>query len=433
MTINHSFKIRLSTLTPLSIGNGQVLSPYADYVYDASEDCVYLVNKTIFEEAVNSKNLLDQYIDSIVNTFGNNRSGFNLKKFIEDQEKLGHPENIYYPDPIRCDGLKENFRKETKSMVKDTNRPFIPGSTIKGAIKTALLYHWLRKEGKDTFDGLMRKVLSVYERCRTEIEAIDSISKKRFTATEDRREIYRLKKIILKNGVSDLGQEVDKMIATLLTEEKSYDAMTFSHLRVADSYPMKPSDVIFQLTKRLHYSKRQVTIPINLEAIPANVDSRFRLSINPAFNDEALQFLNDENSITHLFSIINKFSKDNLDMEMEQLDRLDRGMRMRYVDKEVFIKYQDFLNQQYELIDNCLPSEAYLCLGFGKSFFYNSIGMLVFDWNEENEPLAGEDNTLFQKYCKLFFLGRIGQRNFPLTRLVTRQGLPLGWVKLKVD
>jgi len=38
--------------------------------------------------------------------------------------------------------------------------------------------------------------------------------------------------------------------------------------------------------------------------------------------------------------------------------------------------------------------------------------------------------TPFTKYCQLFFLGRDGQKNFPLTRTTTFDGMPLGWVKL---
>ena len=78
-----------------------------------------------------------------------------------------------------------------------------------------------------------------------------------------------------------------------------------------------------------------------------------------------------------------------------------------------------------------MPNEAYLCLGFGKSFFYNSIGMLVYDWDETEEALYDENLSLFQKYCKLFAIGRDGQKLFPATRSVTTpRGMAMGWVKL---
>lgn len=430
-SINNSCQIRITTLTPLSVGSGQVLSPYADYVYDATQNLAYLINKPIFEKAIIEKGLLDQYIDMVTYTFGNNRSEFDLKTFIEGRSGLESPTNIYLEQTVRCDGLRENLRREVKRIIKDVDRPYIPGSTIKGAIKGAILYDWLRKDGKEQFGTIMRKVLSTFETCKDDIDRIDKISKRRNISREDRNEIFRLMRSIARKGGGSLGKDIDSIIAQLLTEDSNYFPRSFSLLRVGDSRPMSKDETIFQLTKRLHYSKRMLSIPINLEAIAAGSETSFRLSIEPSFQEKYLTFMNNGAGVNHLFEMINKFHKDNIDMEMEQIDRFYQDRRMRQTDKEVFKRYEAFLEEQYELIDNSPSSVAYLCLGFGKSFFYNSIGMLVYDWKEEEEGLAEEDYSLFRKYCKLFFLGRIGQRNFPLTRLVTRQGIPMGWVKLE--
>lgn len=430
--INHSSQIRITTQTPLSIGSGQILSPYADYVYDADKDEAYLINKPVFEAAIMEKGLLDEYIDMVTYTFGNNRSEFNLKTFIEGRSGLGFPENIYQTQSVQCDGLRQNLRREVKTIIKDVNRPYVPGSTIKGAIKAAILYDWLRKDGKKHLDEIMRKVLGTFENCRSDIESIDRISKRRSISREDRKEIFRLMRNIARKGVSKLSKDIDEVIAQLLAEDSSYFPKSFSFLKVGDSKPLREEDVVFQLTKRLHYSKRILSIPIYLETITTGTESSFRLSIEPSFQEEYLEFMNSDSGIKDLFLMVNKFHKDNIDMEMEQLDRFYQDRRMRQADKKAFERYEAFLEKQYELIDNCSHNEAYLCLGFGKSFFYNSIGMLVFDWKEDDEPLAEKDYSLFRKYCKLFFLGRMGQRNFPLTRLVTRQGIPMGWVKLEI-
>jgi len=424
----HNYNLELTTITPVSIGNGDTLSPYADYVYDERSKQAHLLRKEFIDNAVETKGLGDQYINAIYASFDNNRSNFDLNSFLENNLQLTSRD--YAKQSIPCHGMQRNYRREVKAMLKNNEQPYIAGSTIKGAIKTALLYDWLSSEsGKKEFDILMKDVLSGFKKCQREIGDIERISRRRNVSFSDKKEISRIQRTI-RDKTKDLTRKIDKKFNELLNSEDKQFGRDFRHIRVGDTSLLDSSDRIFQLSHRLHYRKGTVDIPVNLEAIPKGKTTSLRLTIIPELKNENIQFLNKENKIKDLFDCINKFSEYNLDMEMELLDIHDWRDNARKREYEVFDAYGDFVEKQYNKIKNCSPNEAYLCLGFGKSFFYNSIGMLVNDWDADKE-LGKDELTVFKKYARLFFLGRPGQREFPMTRTITNGGMPMGWVRIK--
>lgn len=427
------YRIQVETITPVSVGNGQILSPYTDFVLDEDQSQVHLLDKEAISGAildVGKPEVMNAYIDGIYGSFNNNRSEFDLKKFLE-----GHPVSLlpddYTAQKIPFHGPTRRKKQEIKCIVKDNERPYIPGSTIKGAIKGALLYDWLKfeKSGKEAFKALMDQVHETYERCKGPITSIEQIARKQFVSRDDRFRIRDLKKQIDRSGGKKLKSHIDKHISALLTQSHDFFPNDFSHLKPADSALLERKEVIFLQTNRLHYSKGVVTIPVNLEAIPAKSTTYFDLSIIPQFYQDAFHYLNEAHPIESLFTRLNKFHKDNIDMELELLDLHPWYDRARGIDRDIFRDYTNYLERLYTVIDNTSSKEAYLCLGFGKSFFYNSIGMLINDWDDTGS-LAERRNSTFSKYAQLMFLGNDGQKHFPLTRTVTHDRQPMGWVKL---
>jgi CRISPR/Cas system CSM-associated protein Csm5 (group 7 of RAMP superfamily) len=64
---------------------------------------------------------------------------------------------------------------------------------------------------------------------------------------------------------------------------------------------------------------------------------------------------------------------------------------------------------------------AYLCIGFGKTFYHQSIG------------LALGDTKLVTKYVRLIGLQKSKEAQlYPITRNFTTDSLPLGWVKISL-
>lgn len=436
------YDIQLETIAPVSIGNSELLSPYTDYVFADERKKIHLVDKNAIEQTIfeideqkegKEQSLMDEYIHLIHNSFDNNRSGFKLKEFLESPDYLGMSSNDYATQTISFEGLNPNYRQEIKCTTKNNEHPYIPGSTIKGAIKAAILYAWLTDEKQHGMvDRMMRKVLNTFDKSEQDIDIIERISGKNYKSREDWTEIRNRRRNIERyHGGKDLANLFDSTIEELLTKDHKKISRDFTKLSVTDTGNFSKEDLIIQLTNRLHYNKGVVSIPANLEAIAPNNNQFFKIGIDANFYHENLKFLNESQPIEALFKKINKFHEDNLDMELELLDSRDWYKHARPRERQIFDRYQRFLEARYDDIKNALPHEAYLCLGFGKSFFYNSIGMLVYDWSDERTSNDTERLTPFQKYCKLFSIGRDGQKLFPATRSVTiPSGMAMGWVKL---
>lgn len=435
------FTIQIETQTPVSVGDGRILSPYTDFVFDKSKEQIHVLDKKkiidrIFDldaqKEAEERSLMTEYMDGIYESMDNNRADFDLHKFMEAKLSLVAADNA--SQTIAKQGLRGNKKQEIKCMVKDNNRAYIPGSTLKGAIKGALLYDWFLNEGYGTFSELMREVLKVFQKCKRDIERIERIASRNYLSRHDKQEIKHLKKQISRKGGREISQQIQAVIDDLLTKDDNWFPRAFSQLKPKDSERFKESETIVQQVNRLHYNKGVVTIPVNLESIQKKAETTFKLVINPTCTRREFAFLNKADAVTTLFERINKFHKDTLDMELDLLDTGYWHSKARGEERTIFLKHKHFLEDLYDKVDTAPPTVAYMCVGFGKSFFYNSIGVLVNDWDESQAPedLREEDKSLFRKYCQLFFLGKDGQKSFPLTRSVTELGETMGWIKLSV-
>lgn len=435
----NSFSLRLDTITPVAVGNGDGLSPYTDFVFD--RDDILIIDKDklaweISEKDAGGNRLMNEYVDNIYSGMNNNRSRFNLKNFIESKQKVGvELADVTFPNRKHSYfGLNPNIRQEIKCIVKNGDKPYIPGSSIKGAIKGALLYDWLLNAGAKEFEEVIKTIETTYQRCLLELNDIERLGKRDMRDYGIRKIQYRL--IQRKTHRDPEGKRValDRLIKgkieEFLTEEKLNTPREFFNLKPSDTGLFLEEDLIIQKTDRLHYVKGKAAIPVNTEAIKTDLWVVMKLTLYPQFNQEGLGFLNSDDPLPELFRRINQFSRANIAREIQILEtfpglKIASGWEADLFEdyKKELIKIQGFLQSADEDV------AAYFPIGFGKSFYYNSIGLAVFHESDERKKDNGRI-SLFQKYCKLYFMGNPGQKDFPLTRPVTDIGEPLGWVKL---
>lgn len=128
----------LETVTPVSIGSGDKLSPYSDFVLAGRN--VYYVNENEIKRALESKPaLMDEYVNGIVSEMDNNRSNFDLFHFLEKKLNLDVKKTATQKIPAEAKGIQQ-----LSTIIKNAGvHPYIPGSSVKGAIRTALLYNWI--------------------------------------------------------------------------------------------------------------------------------------------------------------------------------------------------------------------------------------------------------------------------------------------------
>lgn len=158
---------RLTCLSPIHVGNGQVLKQ-SEYYYDSRKHKAYFLNPTKWAHFLVENHLLDEYARDIMNgqvkaiwpwlrNCGKNRE---FERTLHELAVAAAP--VYMSDVVN--GKKQNLN-ELQVQVKTAHGvPYIPGSSIKGAIRTAILYHLIITEPRkyagvwrDLCENLIRK------------------------------------------------------------------------------------------------------------------------------------------------------------------------------------------------------------------------------------------------------------------------------------
>ena len=137
-------KMCLRIITPVNIGDGTILSA-KDYLYDARKQKVYFLNLSAWHKFIYEHNLLSKYEAYLQNA----REKQNLLSWLEAQGyTLQDVQSC-----ITCEATAEvnKVRTAEKQTLNDINRHiqqvdgslYVPGSSIKGVFRTAILYKLL--------------------------------------------------------------------------------------------------------------------------------------------------------------------------------------------------------------------------------------------------------------------------------------------------
>lgn len=141
--MSEKVKLKITTLTPVTIGSGAELSPYSDYIIDKNEVC--FVDKKKMQDKILQKGdqYLERFIQGIATGMDNNRSNFDLKSFLTNHKIVGDISEVI---AFRCPFVgNQDSKLPVKGLIKSPlQEPYFPGSTIKGALKTVLMYNWLK-------------------------------------------------------------------------------------------------------------------------------------------------------------------------------------------------------------------------------------------------------------------------------------------------
>jgi CRISPR-associated protein Csm5 len=152
-------KLKITTITPVTIGSGAELSPYSDYVIGNNEVC--FIDKTKLQNIIATNDRwLDDYVQGVamgMEINGNNRSEFDLQSFLLNNKIVKTLDEVI---SYRCPLITNTplSKLPIKGIVKSPlQEPYFPGSSLKGALKTVLMYNWL-KTNKNS-DRTIEKVI----------------------------------------------------------------------------------------------------------------------------------------------------------------------------------------------------------------------------------------------------------------------------------
>ena len=159
--------ITLRSLSPVFIGSGERLSK-KEYIFDPHKGMIYFPDFPRLVAFLKSRSLLPAYQDYLLQARNNDFRSFLEQNRITESD---YPSFVSYSIEAGEAARAPNFR-EVLTFIKDARGlPYIPGSSVKGAIRTALAAYFLKKGD--------------WNRSRQEIEKADrSLPPRKYLARE---------------------------------------------------------------------------------------------------------------------------------------------------------------------------------------------------------------------------------------------------------
>lgn len=359
--------LKLKTISPVAITDGEVLSNISDY-YLENNSVHYINNRKVESFFENHPDLIEKFVNTTLIANDNNRSNINFNTdVLQNIMKVTPTDYVKYSLPAR--GIPNESKIQIKTIIKSAGKPYIPGSSIKGAIKTALFYDWLVEENAGQ---------------HFIIRLCNDLMKKNFDK-------------------SAFFSKIDNLLRQFAVKEKNDEFV--KTLRVSDTNTLPIDKVEVIKTHRLHLtnSKRQGNIPIVTEAIIKDTEFQLDLTDEEIIND--LEFL---------FSTVSIFNQSVLCFEWDILDE------NQVISKETKKNCTNYFAWLSKLITN-ETDKMFLRIGSGKSNFNNSIGLAIYN----------KDKVAYKKMRKILKIGEKDSKYFPLTRsVIVADNSQLGWVEI---
>ena len=273
----------------------------------------------------------------------------------------------YFSKQFEDDDFKGN--NEIKENIKVFNKPYIPGSSIKGAIRTALLYDSLKDEDIDKF-------------------------------------------------FAD-GKVNDSLIQSYFSLDGSAQKDILRFLHVKDSTVID-RPLLYKVFKRKPKKKGgfEKGIPLYLESIYLN-NTALSSSLITAYHDKTFETIGFDEEKTDMLKLKNiksaiyNFTNDLIAHEVE------------------FCKYNKLyeLKKFYEALDND-ENAPLLKIGYGSGFLATTICLKIKD---KNLNLFNEIKKFIQEDKNRKNEEKNSNKDFPLMRTVleSERNGTIGWVKLK--
>ena len=367
-----TYDVNIETLSPIHIGAGKSYSPSEFVLSKVKQNnknvkTIKRVDLSKFYLSLD-EDKKDELIDGLSN------SDFSLSDF-ESKIKKEFTRYLSYDNTnTRDKNIKIN---EIQEHIKTSDKLYIPGSSIKGAIETTILY--------DLID----------------YDDIDKISTKLINP---------------KNKIN--YKEYKNMIQSYFSAKRGNPAQTsiFRFLQISDTNTINNPRIYQSWTVMAtsnsgteFYSRHNKQVRTYLETIPTNKKLKTRFVTNydsKFYRSLRIDDKKDIVDIDYIKTAIYNFSQDLIDYELKYSD----DYNISYLSK--FYK---------ELSKRNTEDSPLLRVGSGSGLMGTSIAMKVNDMDFKS--FEAIKNTFKRKY----------PWEFPKSRKITSTGKPFGWIKLNFN
>ena len=403
----NNFEWEIEVLTPLVIGSGDApLSPYSDYFIQNGQ-CHYIDEKRLTELLAKDPALMDTFIERVKTTNEDNLPVLDLKDFIRHQMQIDPSTLVYKSVPAK--GLDEHDRLPVRQIEKTAGRLYIPGSSMKGAVKTAILYDWMANQPATIVGNWADQIGTCFS---TISDLLAAWCKEKELESPDRD--------VLKKLEERMKPEIDKLKRwfKVKIEEKTFGTeyfRIFNMLRFADSpATMQDEDTQVIKTSRFNLFRESAAIPIATEAIRPGYTTTMQVSLDKQFAHTNMPEL--RKGMHAIWSMLRQFTNDNIATE----STLINDTVLHDFQPNLYNRLFDTYDTKY--MEDKNSNSLLMRLGSGKNVIWNTVFAVL----QEKYP------EQFHQFRSLFRIGHRFNNEFPASMVVTDPGLEqLGWIKLK--
>ncbi|MDI6821568.1 MAG: type III-A CRISPR-associated RAMP protein Csm5 [Actinomycetota bacterium] len=368
-----NYRYKLEVLTPLHVGSGEKITPI-EYVV---KEKLYRIDmgKLFAEESFPRNAFITRA-----------KTGIYLGELFTDWAIL--PKVTRYALSIDISHTQDITRPsaEIQEFIKSADRPYIPGSSIKGAMRTAIAWRLLVKGG----------LKSRYERAIS--NSLGRKRRKHFFSQQANRELFG----------SDPNHDLMRIIQIGDTQPLNMENLEVNLVRILSKQDRGYGWKV--LPQRRTVKNPETATPIFLETLRVGTVTEGSLKIDDWLLGEeiarVLGFKGKEHLLNRVGDACKEFSSAILESELNFYKAI--GMR------NLIEKVEEILNTSLS------PDSFIIDLGWGTGWKAKTVGTSLRD-------------DLLSRIRREFRLGRQGQP-FPKTRKVLFQNgvpsMPCGWVKI---
>lgn len=404
--LGYSFPLSLRILTPVHIGNGQDLSPLTDYYLTNGK--IHLLDQEKFSELIYHCGEVENFIRSVEAVTDQSKE-YLIKSFTKNHLKLDL-DTLPVKSSLASYGVQNPL--VINECIKTDEKPYLPGSSLKGAIRSSLLFNWLTQEEDTLQFEKAQAALSDWLKFLNNTTQQIEVSKNKYNRNKAAKEI---------------ATEFEKKIEEGCFESlRSKQRMALSDLKLSDSNNIiKDEAIAVYACDRYHLHWNERTIGQLKECLVPDLKLSLKISLEYQIkineNERYHPIIKCISNPKDLFRVINQYSKSVLEYEIVVLNSKNS-------DSEIIDDLVVKLEELRDKIDDSSDNYAYIRLGQGKMQFYQSIAIVLFEkFGRDEEANAWVD---YLEYTNSF---KEVTDPYPITReLTTLEGLPMGWIELKL-
>lgn len=343
------YKMNLEVLTPLHISGADYKSRLGkkEYVFNKEEKTLTLIDNEKFVGFLIKKNLFDKYISYIENSVNakvmiQNRS-INLLNFLKANNIDKDIKEYRKKAPIKVDMNIENMN-DIKLMTRNVlGKPYIQGSSIKGALVNFLLVDYIINNRNE----FLKEKKEILSECR---RANDDRSVKNLK-NEIKKIISRIEKFIIYGDNKEL-EKSKKFGISISDSYNYYDTRTNFYQDIDEKRNAKTEN------------EKNKTMPVVREYIMVNSKFDFDITLDMDLLKESelkIKNINDlinslENSVAYLINILE-------DKNSPRTENLILGANTGFLQKTVVYALFEDKEERLEVIKKLLHKSSKNVIG----------------------------------------------------------------------